>query len=62
MSHAFGTAIYTGRVKLPGDAQQEARQVQHADCALEAMIQTVTVGPRGQTHLLGYDHRMTLHS
>jgi len=40
MSHAFGTAIYTGRVKLPGGTQQEASQVQHADCALEAMIQT----------------------
>lgn len=40
MSPAFGTAIYTGRVKLPGGTQQEASQVQHADCALEAMIQT----------------------
>jgi len=61
MSHAFGTAIYNGRVKLPGGTQQEANQVQHADCALEAMIQTVNVGPTRQTHFLGYDHKMTLH-
>jgi len=63
MCHALGTAIYTGRVKLPDGTQQDANQVQHADCALEAMIQSaVTVGPTRQTHLRGYYHNMILRS
>jgi hypothetical protein len=41
MAHAFGTAKYNCRVKLPGSTQQEANQVQDADCAMEAMISTV---------------------
>jgi hypothetical protein len=50
MSHALGTAIYTGRVKLLGGTEQEANHVQHADCALEAMIKTVCSDRSTKTH------------